>query len=98
MIAQGAQHHPDCVPHVEVTDVAERDDGLVRIDASAWVEGESQKAILIGSGGRMVKAIGVAARREIETLLGRRVHLELRVRVRRDWRQDDALLDRLGIE
>lgn len=89
------------IPHaveVEVTEIAERDDGLVRIEASAWVEGESQKAILIGSGGRMVKAIGVAARREIEALLGGRVHLELRVRVRRGWRQDDALLDRLGIE
>jgi GTP-binding protein Era len=46
----------------------------------------------------MVKAVGTAARREIEAVLGRRVHLELRVRVRRGWRADDALLDRLGIE
>ena len=89
------------LPHaveVEVTELAERDDGLLRIEASVWVEGESQKGILIGAGGRMVKAIGTAARREIETVLGRRVHLELRVRVRRGWRADDALLDRLGIE
>jgi GTP-binding protein Era len=89
------------LPHaveVEVTDLVERDDGLLRIEASAWAESESQKAILIGSGGHMVKAIGTAARREIETVLGRRVHLELKVRVRRGWRGDDALLDRLGIE
>jgi GTP-binding protein Era len=46
----------------------------------------------------MVKAVGSAARREIEALLGRRVHLDLRVRVRKGWRRDEALLDRLGIE
>jgi GTP-binding protein Era len=46
----------------------------------------------------MVKAVGSAARREIEATLGRRVHLELQVRVRRGWRRDEALLDRLGIE
>jgi GTP-binding protein Era len=46
----------------------------------------------------MVKAIGIAARKEIEALLGRKVHLDLRVRVRKGWRRDDGLLDRLGIE
>ena len=46
----------------------------------------------------MIKAIGTAARRELERELGRRVHLDLSVRVRRHWRADDALLDRLGIE
>ena len=89
------------VPHaveVEVAEIVERDDGLLRIEAGVWAESESQKAILIGSGGSMVKAIGTAARKEIEATLGRRVHLELRVRVRRGWRADDALLDRLGIE
>ncbi|MEX1141779.1 MAG: GTPase Era [Thermoleophilaceae bacterium] len=89
------------VPHaveIEVTEIVERDDGLLRIEASAWVEGESQKGILVGAGGRMVKAIGTAARREIERVLDRRVHLELRVRVRRGWRADDSLLDRLGID
>lgn len=89
------------VPHaveVEVAAVSERDDGLVSIEANIWTEGESQKAILIGAGGRMVKAIGIAARKQIEETLGRRVHLELRVRVKRGWRGDDALLDRLGIE
>lgn len=89
------------LPHaveVEVTEVVERDDGLLTIEASVWTEGESQKGILVGAGGRMVKAIGTAARREIERVLDRHVHLDLRVRVRRGWRADDALLDRLGID
>jgi GTPase len=89
------------LPHaveVEVAEVFERADGLVSIEASIWTEADSQKAILIGSGGRMIKAIGTAARREIEASLGQRVHLELKVRVRRGWRADDALLDRLGID
>ena len=66
--------------------------------ALVWVETESQKGILIGAGGRMIKAIGTAARRELERELGGRVHLDLSVRVRRGWRGDDALLDRLGID
>jgi GTP-binding protein Era len=68
------------------------------VEARMWAETESQKAILIGSGGSMVRSIGTAARREIEALLGVRVHLDLSVRVRRGWRGDEALLDRLGIE
>jgi GTP-binding protein Era len=67
------------------------------VRALLWVETESQKGIVIGSGGRMIKAIGSAARRELERELGARVHLDLSVRVRRSWRADDALLDRLGI-
>ncbi|HYI79293.1 MAG TPA: GTPase Era [Thermoleophilaceae bacterium] len=89
------------LPHaveVEVTSVAERDTGVLWVEASIWAESESQKGILIGGRGGMVKAVGTAAREQIETVLDRRVHLELRVRVRRDWRADDALLDRLGIE
>ena len=62
------------------------------------VETESQKGILIGAGGRMIKAIGTAARGVIERELGDHVHLELSVRVRRHWRADERLLDRLGIE
>ena len=71
---------------------------LTRIDALIWVETESQKAIVVGHAGRMIKAIGTAARRELENELGGRVHLSLIVRVRRHWRADDGLLDRLGIE
>jgi GTP-binding protein Era len=76
----------------------ERDETLTRVDALIWVETESQKAIVVGHGGRMIKAIGTAARRELERDLGGRVHLSLIVRVRRHWRTDDGLLDRLGIE
>ncbi len=89
------------LPHaveVEVSEIHEREDGLLRVHASVWAESESQGAILIGAGGRMVKAIGTAARREIEAATGRHVHLDLRVRVRQGWRRDEGLLDRLGIE
>jgi GTPase len=70
---------------------------LARVRALIWVESASQKGILIGARGRMIKAIGVAARRELERELGNQVHLDLSVRVRRDWRADEGLLDRLGI-
>jgi GTP-binding protein Era len=88
------------LPHaVEVqVDEIEREEGLVRVRAYVWTETESQKGIVIGAGGRMIKAIGTAARRELERRLGEQVHLELLVRVRRHWRGDEALLDRLGIE
>jgi GTPase len=88
------------VPHaveVEVEEI-ERRPGLVAIKAVLLTETESQKGILIGAGGRMIKSIGVAARRAIERELGAKVHLELSVRVRRHWRTDERLLDRLGIE
>jgi GTPase len=88
------------VPHsveVVVEDVEQPREGLTRVRALIWVESESQKGIVIGAHGRMVKAIGTAARREIERELGGQVHLDLSVRVRRDWRGDDGLLDRLGI-
>jgi len=89
------------IPHaveVQVEEIEERDeDGLVTVRALLWVETESQKGIVIGQRGRMIKAIGTAARRELERELGDRVHLDLSVRVRRSWRADDALLDRLGI-
>ena len=87
------------VPHsveVQVEEVEDRGD-LLTVRALLWVETESQKGIVIGSGGRMIKAIGTAARRELERELDSRVHLDLSVRVRRSWRADDALLDRLGI-
>jgi GTP-binding protein Era len=89
------------LPHaaeVEIDELEERDDGLLVISARVWAETDSQKGILIGAGGRMVRAIGTAARQEIEAMLGQRVHLDLSVRVRRGWRRDEALLDRLGID
>jgi GTP-binding protein Era len=89
------------VPHsveVEIDEVEEREDGLVVVRARVWAETASQKGILVGAGGRMVRAVGTAARKEIERLLDRRVHLDLNVRVRKGWRRDEGLLDRLGIE
>jgi len=89
------------VPHaveVEVEEIEERREGLIAVRAVMWVEADSQKGILIGAGGKMIKAIGTAARKELERELGCQVHLELAVRVRRAWRSDDRLLDRLGIE
>jgi GTPase len=83
---------------VEVDELEEREDGPLMVHARIWAETESQKGILVGAGGKMVKAVGSSARREIEAALGRRIHLELQVRVRKGWRRDDALLDRLGIE
>jgi GTP-binding protein Era len=89
------------VPHsveVEIDELEERDDGLLFVRARVWAETESQKGILVGRGGKMVRAVGTASRREIEAMLGRRVHLDLNVRVRKGWRRDEGLLDRLGIE
>jgi GTPase len=89
------------LPHaveVEIDEIEERDDGLLLVVARLWAETESQKGILIGKGGQMVRSIGTAARGEIEKLTGRRVHLDLSVRVRKGWRADEGLLDRLGID
>ena len=89
------------LPHaveVEVAAIERREDGLIEVRADVWAETDSQKAILIGKGGRMVRDIGAAARREIERDLGARVYLDLKVRVRPRWRRDESLLDRLGID
>ncbi len=89
------------VPHsveVSVLEVDPREDGLVAVRAEIWAETESQKGILIGKGGKKIGEIGIAARRSLERELGARVHLDLTVRVRRNWRRDEDLLDRLGIE
>jgi GTP-binding protein Era len=89
------------LPHaveVEVAEVGERDDGLIEIRADIWAESDSQKAILIGKRGRMIRAVGSAARKELERDLGERVFLDLQVKVRDRWRRDEALLDRLGLQ
>jgi GTP-binding protein Era len=89
------------IPHsveVSVLEVEPRDDGLVTVQAEIWAETESQKGILIGRAGSKIGEIGVAARRSLERELGSKVHLDLTVRVRRHWRRDEDLLDRLGIE
>jgi GTP-binding protein Era len=89
------------IPHsveVAVGEVSEREDGLITVQAEIWAETESQKGILIGRAGAKISEIGAAARRSLEGELGTRVHLDLTVRVRRHWRRDEDLLDRLGIE
>jgi len=89
------------LPHaveVEIDEIEERDDGLLLVVARLWAETDSQKGILIGKRGQMVRSIGTAARGEIERLTGKRVHLDLSVRVRKGWRADEGLLDRLGID
>jgi GTPase len=88
------------IPHaveVVVEEIEQPRPGLTRVRALIWVESASQKGILIGAHGRMIKAIGTAARRELQRVLGEQVHLDLSVRIRRDWRGDEGLLDRLGI-
>ena len=86
------------IPHsvaVQVEEI-EREDGLARIRCLILVERESQKGIVIGRAGRMLKRIGSEARPEIEDLLGTRVYLELRVKVQKEWQRDPAALTRLG--
>jgi GTP-binding protein Era len=91
----------DELPHaveVEVTDVDTRENGLTDIKAQVWAETESQKGILIGAKGAKIKEIGQGARKELEAELGGKVFLDLKVRVRKHWRRDEGLLDRIGIE
>ncbi|HET8640014.1 MAG TPA: GTPase Era [Solirubrobacterales bacterium] len=91
----------DEIPHsveVAVNEIEEREDGLVAVKAEIWAESESQKGILIGKGGAKIGEIGTAARRSLELELGKQVYLDLHVQVRRRWRRDEDLLDRLGIE
>lgn len=89
------------IPHsveVSVLEVEPREDGLVAVRAEVWAETESQKRILVGRKGTKIGEIGTAARRALEAELGARVFLDLQVRVRKHWRRDEDLLDRLGIE
>ena len=85
----------DEVPHAISVEVEELGDKVVR--AVLYVETDSQKQILVGAGGRMVREIGTRARPEIEALLGRKIFLELQVKVKPRWRRDERLLERLGI-
>ncbi len=89
----------DEVPHgvaVRIDEFKERENGMAYIAATLFVERDSQKGIVIGEGGKMLKSIGSAARAEIEAMGGRRVFLELRVKVLKDWRNDEEWLRRFG--
>jgi GTP-binding protein Era len=83
------------VPHAVTVDVEELGEKAVR--AAVYVETESQKQILVGKSGQMIKRIGTLARPEIERLLDRHVFLDLHVKVKPRWRRDEAMLERLGI-
>jgi GTP-binding protein Era len=88
------------VPHsvaVQVDEFKERSESLTYIGATIYVEKDSQKGILIGQGGGMLRNIGAQARREIEEMLGHRVYLELWVKVLKNWRKDEKALRRLGL-
>jgi GTP-binding protein Era len=89
----------DEVPHglnVRIDEFKERSEEMAYIHATIFVERESQKGIVIGEGGRMLKKIGSAARQEIEAMGGRKVFLELRVKVEKDWRNREEVLRRFG--
>jgi len=81
---------------VRVEELVERESGRLYIRGAIFVEQPSQKAIVIGEGGAMLKRIGQAARRELEAFFGVPVYLDLWVQVRRHWRRDDAALRELG--
>ena len=89
----------DEVPHgvaVRIDEFTERHDESAYIAATIFVERASQKGIVIGRGGEMLKRIGTAARKEIEEMSGRKVFLELRVKVLKDWRKDENAMRRFG--
>ncbi len=88
------------VPHsvaVVIEEIEERPNGLLAVRAVIYTERESQKGILIGKGGRMLKQVGQLAREEIETLLGSRVYLELWVKVKKDWRNRESFMKNFGL-
>lgn len=89
----------DEVPHsltVRIDEFKERSEEMVYIHATIFVERESQKGIVIGEGGKMLKKIGSTARQEIETMGGRKVFLELRAKLEKDWRNKEDVLRRFG--
>ena len=91
----------DELPHaiaVVTEDFEERADGLLEIRATVFVERDSQKGIVIGKGGETIKAVGTEAREEIEALFGRKVYLELRAKVEKDWQRRAFALERLGFQ
>jgi len=89
----------DEVPHgiaVRIDQYTERNQHGAYIEATLFVEKESHKPIVIGKDGKMLKSIGIAARKEIESMSGRKVYLRIRVKVRKNWRNDENILNRFG--
>jgi GTP-binding protein Era len=97
------QHTRDELPYMTAVTIDQWEEpakpgGLTRIFASILVDHDSQKPIVIGKGGDMIKRIGTEARHDLERLLDGRVHLDLHVKVRQDWRDDERLLDEMGMK
>ncbi len=89
----------DEIPHsvaIEIINVTRRDNGKDKFDINIYVERDSQKGIIIGKQGKMLKEIGIEARKEIENLLGIQIYLELWVKVKDDWRKKKPFLKELG--
>lgn len=89
------------VPHsvtVEVITWSEREDGLISISCNIYVERSGQKGIIIGKGGQRLKSVAAAARKEIEKMLGRKVFMELWVKVKEGWRTDERALKDMGFK
>jgi GTP-binding protein Era len=87
------------VPHsiaVKLEELIDREDGVTEIHAIVYVERDSQKGIVIGKGGAMLKEVGTRARRELEWILGSKIYLRLQVKVAKDWQRDPGTLTRLG--
>jgi GTP-binding protein Era len=83
---------------VETASWVEKKDGSARVEQTLFVERESQRKIALGKDGQTIKAIGMAARKELEDILGRRVHLFLHVKVRENWTEERARFDAIGLD
>jgi GTP-binding protein Era len=103
LIREKVLHHTrDELPYttgvvIEQFEEADREGGLTRIYAAILVESDSQKPIVVGKGGSMIKRIGTEARHDLEEMLGGKVFLDLHVKVRGDWRDDERVLDEMGL-
>ena len=99
--SQALMRTRDEIPHsleVKTVSMRTREDGLVEIEAEIWVEAPSQRGILIGKDGFRIQEIGTDSRKLLEQGLEAKVYLDLQVKLKRKWRRDEDMLDRLGIE
>ena len=83
---------------VDRFDEGEGGRGLLKLYCTIVVDRESQKPIVVGRGGEMIKRIGIAAREDLERFFNTKVFLDLHVRVKAEWREDDTVLDRIGLK
>jgi GTP-binding protein Era len=90
------KHEIPYTTEVQIEEFKQRKDTKDYISATIYTEKQSQKGILIGQHGNALKEIGIRARKKIEQLLDRQVYLELRIKIKKDWRQDEHQLKRFG--